>query len=122
MNAEHERYEIRVTPRSSAEEKLASSARKRQQGDIARLLDGRAQTALVRRAHTGQPARHNLPALRDKLREQAHVFVVDRFDLFGAELAHLLAAEKLPSPWTAGAAFASAWARAWWTPLAGSLS
>jgi hypothetical protein len=58
----------------------------------------------MRRAHAGQPPRHNFATLGDKLRQQAHVFVIDRFDLFGAEFAHLLAAEILTS---ARAAFAA---------------
>jgi hypothetical protein len=39
----------------------------RQQSDIAGLLDGTRETALVRGADAGQTARHNLAALGDKL-------------------------------------------------------
>ena len=52
----------------------------------------------MRCAYTGQPARHDLAAFRNKLRQQAHIFVIDRIDLLGAELAHFLATEIFPSP------------------------
>src|SRR5271165_7433742 len=72
-------------------------AGERQQRDVARLLDGVGQAALVRRAHAGQPPRHDLARLSYKLAEQPHVLVVHRVDLLHAELANLLAAEELPS-------------------------
>src|SRR5258708_31465014 len=64
-------------------------------------------------AHTGQAARNDLAALRDKTLQQAEVAVGDGVDLLGAELADLLAPEELAStraatggagrPWSAGA-------------------
>src|SRR5450631_267898 len=84
---------------------LLRSSGEGQQGDVARLLDGPRQTALVRRAHTGQAARSDLAALRHELRQQTHIFVIDRFDLFDAEFANLLAPEEFTATfaWTAGA-------------------
>src|SRR4051812_31582278 len=67
----------------------------RQQGDVPGLLDGTRKAALMRGANAGQTTRHNLAALRDKALQQAHVAIRNRIDLLGAELAHLLAAEKL---------------------------
>src|ERR1700687_6322540 len=97
--------------------KLLRASCERQQGDIARLLDGPRQTALVRRAHTGQASRSDLAAFRDELRQQTHIFVIDRFDLLDAELANLLAPEKL-TPTFAGTAGASAGPRTAWRPTA----
>ncbi len=71
--------------------------RKRQQGDVARLLDGIGQAALMRRAYAGQAARHDLAGFRYKLRKQPHILVVDTVDLLDAELANLLAPEEFPS-------------------------
>src|SRR5215475_6847441 len=68
-----------------------------QQGDVAGLLDRLRQTALVRRAHASQTARNDLAALNYKLLQQSNVAVRNRVDLFGAELADLLAAEELAS-------------------------
>ena len=77
---------------------------KRQQRDVPRLLDGARQTALVCGANAAQPPRNNLAALGHKLLQQPHVAVRNPVDLLGAELADLLAAEKLsPSAGTAGA-------------------
>ena len=69
--------------------------RKRQQGDVPSLLDGAGQAALVRGADTGEPPRHNLAALGHKALQQTNIAVRNRIDLLGAELADLLAAEKL---------------------------
>jgi len=91
---------------------LSCSARKRQQCNVARLLDRQTQPALVRRAHSRQAARHNFAALGDELRQQANVFVIDRVYFLGAEFADFLATEKFPS---AGSAFAPA--RAGRTPF-----
>src|SRR5690348_8083617 len=101
---------------------LVLPRRERQQRDVARALDGRGQLPLVRRAYTGQPAGHDLAAFSDKLREQAHVFVIDVINLFHAELANLLASEKFspaltPSRpagttvWTVGASRWTRWCR-----------
>ena len=73
----------------------ASALCEGQQGDVAGLLDGAGQAALVRGANAGQAARHNLAALGHKLLQQTHIAVGDRVDLLGAELADLLAAEEL---------------------------
>jgi hypothetical protein len=87
---------------------LLCAPRERQQRDIARPFDRPRQTALMRRAHTGQAARRNLSALRDELRQQAHIFVINRLDLLDAKLTYFLAPEKL------AAAFArTAWPSAW---------
>src|SRR5450759_1220006 len=66
-----------------------------QQGDVPGLLDGAGQAALVRGANAGEPARHNLAALSHKPLQQTNVAVRDRVNLFRAELADLLATEKL---------------------------
>src|SRR3979490_2678431 len=55
-------------------------------------------------ANSCESPRNDLPALGDKPRQQAHVLVVDTFDLLGAELADLLTPEV----------FASAFARPAW--------
>ena len=68
---------------------------KRQQRDVPRLLDRAGQAPLVRGAHARQTAGHNLAALGHKTLQQPHIAVGDRIDLLGAELAHLLATEKL---------------------------
>ena len=68
---------------------------KRQQGDVAGLLDGAGQAALVRGANAGEPPGHNLAALGHKPLQQANIAVRDGVDLLGAELADLLAAEEL---------------------------
>src|ERR1700757_1377597 len=51
----------------------------------------------MRRAYARQPPRHDLAALGHELPQQPIVLVVDVFDFLGAELAHLLATEELPS-------------------------
>jgi len=79
--------------------------RERQQGDIPGLLDGARQAPLVRSAHPGKPAGHNLAALGHKALQQPDIAVRDRVNLLGAELADLLAAEKLSA-----AARATGWA------------
>src|SRR5208282_719225 len=96
---------------------LLRAARKRQQRDIARLLDGPRQTALVRCAHARQASRSYLPALRYELGQQTHIFVIDRFDLLDAELANLLAPEELAAAFT-GTAGTSAGTRTTWRPAA----
>src|SRR5215469_5628744 len=62
----------------------------------------------MRCADAGQASWHDLPAFGDKLRQQAYVFVIDRFDLLGAEFAHFLAAEVLAASRTALARAAGA--------------
>jgi hypothetical protein len=78
----------------------------RQQRNVASLLDGAREPALVRCANAAQTTRNNLAALGYKLPQQPHVAVRNPVNLFSAELAHLLAAEKLAT--TAGTAGASA--------------
>jgi hypothetical protein len=67
---------------------------KRQQRDVARLLDGTGEAALVCSANAGEPPRHNLAALGHELLQQPHIAVRDGVDLVGAELAHFLAAKE----------------------------
>jgi len=67
----------------------------RQQGDIASLLDGAGQTALVRGANTGKPPGNDLATLGDEALQQANIAIRDGVDLLGTELADLLAAEEL---------------------------
>src|SRR5450755_4386725 len=76
---------------------LRRPSRKRQQRDIARLLDGCRQTVLMRRAHAGQAPRHDFAALGDELPEHAVVLVVDVLDLLDAEFTNFLTPEKLAS-------------------------
>jgi hypothetical protein len=78
--------------------------RERQQGDIASLLDSLREPPLMRGADAGETPGHDLAALCDKALEQPHIAIRDGVDFLGAELADLLAAEKLAS---AGAARAS---------------
>jgi hypothetical protein len=66
-----------------------------QQGDVPGLLDGASQAALVRGANAGEPPGHDLAALGHKPLQQPYVAVRNRVNLLGAELADLLAAEKL---------------------------
>ncbi len=81
------------------------AGRKWQQGDVAGLLDRTGQTALVRGAHAGQAARHNLAALGHKPLQQTNIAVGNGVNLLGAELAHLLATEELAA--SAGSAAGS---------------
>ena len=75
-----------------------------EQGDVARLLDGQAETALVTGADPGEAAGNDLAALCDEALKETDVAVGDSVDLLCAELADLLAAEELA---TAGAATGS---------------
>src|SRR6267143_165553 len=82
------------------------AARKWQQRDVARPLDGHAQPALMPRAHARHPARQDFPALLHELRQDVRAFVVDEVHLLDAELANLLLPEILalapgPPPRTA---------------------
>ena len=67
------------------------------QRDVARLLNGVGQAALMRGAHPSQAARHDLARFGHELPQQPHVLVIDAVDLLDAELANLLAAEEFPS-------------------------
>jgi hypothetical protein len=68
---------------------------KRQQSDVASLLDGAGEPALMRGAHSGQAPGHDLAALSNELLQQAHIAVGNRVDLLGAELADFFAPEEL---------------------------
>jgi hypothetical protein len=82
------------------------AGRKRQQSDIARLLDGPCQPALMGGAYAGEAPGYYLAPLGDKLLQQAYVAIVDGIDLLDTKLADLLAAKELASS-AAGAAGAS---------------
>src|ERR1700683_1133235 len=73
--------------------RLLELRRERQQGDIARLLDGVGEPPLVRGADAGNAARDNLAALRHERVEQLHVLVIDVVDLLHAKPANFLATE-----------------------------
>jgi len=79
------------------------AGRKRQQRDVACLLDGASKPALVRGANSGQAAGNNLPALGHKALQKAHVTVGDRVNLFRAEFADFSAPEKFPAARAGGA-------------------
>jgi hypothetical protein len=68
---------------------------KGKQGDVPGLLDGAGKATLVRRANAGQTPGHDLASLGHKSLQQTNVTVRNRIDLFGAELADLLAPEEL---------------------------
>jgi hypothetical protein len=65
------------------------------QSNVARLLDRQAEPTLVPRANSGQAARNDLATLGNKALKQPDIAVGDSIDLLGAELANLLAPEKL---------------------------
>src|SRR4051812_13079949 len=68
---------------------------KRQERDVARLLDGIAQPVLVRSADARNAPGHDFAALGDKAAQHPHIFVVDIVDLLDAEAATLLPPEIL---------------------------
>jgi hypothetical protein len=70
---------------------------KRQQSDIACLLDGTRQPPLMGGADAREAPGYYLSALSNKLLQQAYIAIVDGIDLLDTELANLLAAEELPS-------------------------
>jgi hypothetical protein len=80
---------------------------KRQQSDVARLLDGSRQPPLMGGADAGEAPGYYLAPLSDKLLQQAYIAIVDGVDLFDTKFANLLAAKELASA-AAGAAGASA--------------
>jgi hypothetical protein len=92
-------------PALSSADRLVSRG-KRQQSNVARLLDGPGKPPLVRSAHAGQPPGDDFAALGHEPLQQPYVAIRNRVNLFGAELANLLAPEKL-------AAASGAAARAW---------
>src|SRR6516162_1054377 len=95
--ADQNHQEIREDPRNPWPVFLQRSSGKRQQGDIACLLDGQGQPALMRRANASQAPRHDLAAFRHKLPQRAVVLVVDKVDLLDTELADFLASKILAS-------------------------
>ena len=87
--------------------------RERQQGDIAGLLDGASEAALVGGTDTREPPGNDLAALGYEALQQAHIAVGDGVDLLGAELADLFAAEELAAAArTAGRTGRASWAAA----------
>ena len=75
--------------------RASGAACKRQQGDVARALDGHAEPALVARTNSGHTPRQNLAAFLDELRKNICALVVDEVHLLDTELADLLLAEIL---------------------------
>lgn len=71
------------------------AARKRQQGYVARTLNGYAQPALMASANARHTARQNLSTFLHELRQNVRALVVDEVHLLNAELANLLLAEIL---------------------------
>lgn len=67
----------------------------RQQRDVASLLDGARDLALMRGANPGEAARNDLAAFRYEPLQQAHVAIRDFVDFLDAELADFSAAEEL---------------------------
>src|SRR6185312_10545436 len=76
---------------------------KRQQSDVPRLFNGPGDAPLMRGANSGKAARNNLAAFRYKTLQQTHIAIWNRVNLFDAELAYFLAAEKLTSTRTRSA-------------------
>jgi hypothetical protein len=76
---------------------------KRQQSDVACLLDGTRQPPLMGGADAGEAPGYYLASLGNKLLQQAYIAIVDGIDLLDTELANLLAAKELASA-AAGAA------------------
>src|SRR4029079_6784500 len=68
----------------------AGRARVRQQGHLARVLDGIGDEALLLHGHTGEPTRADLAAVGDELAQQGGVLVVDVLDLRRLERVGLL--------------------------------
>src|SRR6201999_1064458 len=70
---------------------------KRQQCNVARLLDGTRQPTLMGGADAGEAPGHDLSPLGNKLLQQPYIAIVDGVDLLDTELANLLAAKELSS-------------------------
>src|SRR5580693_10369245 len=73
--------------------RLLEGRRERQQGDIARLLNGVGQPPLMRGADAGNAARDDLAALRYESVQKLYVLVIDVVDLLHAKPANFFAAE-----------------------------
>jgi hypothetical protein len=96
--------------------RASGAACERQQGDVARALDGYAEPALMARANSGHAAGENFAAFLDELRKNVGALVVDEVHLLDTKLADFLLAEILAlaartaagaARTTAGAAFAA---------------
>lgn len=101
------------------------AARKGQQRDIARALDGHTQPTLVPRADARHAARQDLAPLLHELRQNVRALIVDEVHLLDTELADFLFSKILPlsaraSAGPSWAATRSAPARAAFAPPAGS--
>src|SRR3990170_2258608 len=72
------------------------SARVRQQGELAGILHGGGDVALMLDAVAGHAPRPDLAAIRDELAQHDHVLVVDPVHLVLAELAVLALPALLP--------------------------
>ena len=87
------------------------AARKRQQGDVARALDGHAQPTLVARANSGHAPWENLAAFLHELRQNVRALIVDEVHLLDAKLADFFLAEVLAlSPLPPARAAGTPWA------------
>src|SRR3546814_11251582 len=67
----------------------------RNQGQVARALDGGGELALVARLGAGDAARDDLDVLGQVLAQGVEILVVDLLDTLGGELAVLAAANEL---------------------------
>jgi hypothetical protein len=77
------------------------TADERQQGQMARALDGESQVTLMARTGAGLAARPNFAAVADEAAQLLGRFVINLLCLFDAELAYLGARRKLaarPTP------------------------
>jgi hypothetical protein len=74
--------------------------RKGQQSDVASLLDGAGDAALVRGADAGQAAGNNLPTFCHETLQQAHIAIGNGIDFLDAEFANFLTTKEFPSAGT----------------------
>src|SRR5437667_2416009 len=75
---------------------IRGAARKGQQRNIARALDGHAQPPLVPRADARHAAGQDLAPLLHELRQNVRALIVDEVHLLDTELANFLLAKILP--------------------------
>jgi hypothetical protein len=68
---------------------VAALGNVREQGQLARSLDGSGHLALVTAAGTRDPARADLPAVGDETPQRRQILVVDLLDLVAAVRAGL---------------------------------
>src|SRR5205807_10223148 len=76
--------------------RIRRAARKGQQSNIARALDGHAQPALVPRADARHTAGQDLAPPLHEPRQDVRAPIVDQVHLLDTELANFLLAKKLP--------------------------